>query len=67
MPAATAPLRQVSGGTPVVLLTAHPVDARDAHAAGFAAVLRKPFDVEELLAQVAALLPDDAADAPAAG
>jgi len=50
-----------------VLLTAHPVEATAAQAAGFAAVLSKPFDINELLAQVAALLPATAADAPAAG
>jgi CheY-like chemotaxis protein len=58
-----APVLAASGGIPVVLLTAFPVEGGDARAAGFAAVQCKPFDVEDLLAQVAVLLADDAADA----
>jgi CheY-like chemotaxis protein len=61
-----APVLAASRGIPVVLLTAFPVEGGDARAAGFAAALRKPFDVEDLLAQMAALLADDAADVLAA-
>jgi DNA-binding response OmpR family regulator len=53
---ATADLRQASGETPIVLLTAHLVDADEARLAGFAAVVAKPFDVDLLLTQVRALL-----------
>ena len=52
----TAPLRQASAATPLLLLTGYPVDAAAAHAAGIAAVVAKPFDVEALLTQVATLL-----------
>jgi CheY-like chemotaxis protein len=63
----TAPVLLASRGAPVVLLTGFPVEGGDALAAGFAAVQLKPFDLEDLLAQVAVLLADDAADALAAG
>jgi two-component system response regulator MtrA len=62
-----AALFAARGGAPVVLLTAFRGEVADAHAAGFAALLFKPFEVEELLAQVALLLADAAADARAAG
>jgi CheY-like chemotaxis protein len=58
----TSPVLAASRGVPVVLLTGFPVEGGDAVAAGFAAVQFKPFDLEDLLAQVAVLLADDAAD-----
>ena len=64
---APAPLLAARGGAPVVLLTGYRGEVADARAAGFAALLLKPFDVEALLAQVALLLAEDAADALAAG
>jgi DNA-binding response OmpR family regulator len=53
---ATAELRQAAGETPIVLLTAHVVDADAVRDAGFAASIAKPFDVDLLLKQVHALL-----------
>ena len=47
----------MAGGTPVVLFTAHRVDAEAACAAGFRAVIEKPFDLDGFLAHVWALLP----------
>ena len=58
----TSPVLAASRGVPVVLLTGFPVEGGDVLAAGFAAVQLKPFDLEDLLAQVAVLLADDAAD-----
>lgn len=53
---ATAALREAAGKTPVVLLTAHAIVPDEALAAGFAAVISKPFDLDTLLGQVRALL-----------
>ncbi len=51
------PLRQVSGGTPLVLLTAYGEAATlDYAALGLAAVVLKPFDLDELVAQIQAIL-----------
>jgi len=46
-----------AGATPVVLFTAHPVDLDAARAAGFHAVLAKPFERETFIATVRDLLP----------
>jgi DNA-binding NtrC family response regulator len=43
---------QQANGVPVVLFTAHPVDAEAALAAGFAAVVQKPYDAESLITAV---------------
>jgi DNA-binding response OmpR family regulator len=46
-------LRQVAGAVPVLLFTAHrDLDDQQAQAAGFAGLLPKPFDIDELLARV---------------
>ncbi|MGF7148916.1 FixJ family two-component response regulator [Sphingomonas zeicaulis] len=47
-------LRAAGCGTPVILITAFATDAvrRSAAHAGFAAVLKKPFGADELIAQV---------------
>ena len=63
----TATLRQASAGTPLLLLTGYPVDAAAAHAAGIAAVVPKPFEVEALLTQVATLLARTEPDRQVAG
>ena len=52
----TAPLRQAAGLTPVVLFTAHALDAATVQAAGFAACVTKPADVDELERRLHALL-----------
>ena len=46
-------LRQVAGAVPVLLFTAHrDLDDQQAQAAGFAGLLPKPFDIDELLERV---------------
>jgi two-component system nitrogen regulation response regulator NtrX len=52
----TAPLLAAAGRTPVVLCTAHAVAEEAARAAGFAALVSKPFELEQLLATVAGVL-----------
>ena len=54
--ATTAPLRQAAGTTPVVLFTAHTLDDATVHAAGFAALVTKPVDFDELERRLHALL-----------
>jgi two-component system OmpR family response regulator len=51
-------LRQITGDTPTILMTAH-AEAQDWDAAqfGFAAILIKPFDLDALLDLISALLP----------
>jgi CheY-like chemotaxis protein len=57
-------LRLLAGATPVVLFTAHHDDLLGDHAArGFHGVIRKPFDVADLLAVVNLTVPDDCASA----
>jgi CheY-like chemotaxis protein len=63
--AAMARLRALAGDTPVVLFTAHhPALVGDVAAHGFAAVVHKPFDLEQLLAVVDRELPADCEAAP---
>lgn len=55
-------LRALAGDTPVVLFTAHGDNALDDHAArGFHGVIRKPFNLDDLLAVVNVIMPDDCA------
>jgi CheY-like chemotaxis protein len=54
--AATAPLLQAAGATPVLLCTAHPIAPEQAAAAGFRDLVLKPFDIDTLLAKVGASL-----------
>lgn len=67
-----APLVAHAGSTPVILCSAHPPRLYADHADhGFAGLLPKPFDLDDLVALVAALLPRGAraeavADTPAA-
>ncbi|HEY8599025.1 MAG TPA: response regulator [Thermomicrobiales bacterium] len=52
------PLVRLAGGAPLVLCSAHdPALYADFAAHGFASALPKPFDLDEMLALVAALLP----------
>jgi len=52
-------LRDAAGATPVVIFTAHtPARFADHAARGFAGLVPKPFDVDELLAVVRAALGD---------
>lgn len=53
---ATAALRGAAGSIPVVLFTAHRIPPAEVAAAGFAALIPKPFEVEALLDQVRTLL-----------
>jgi DNA-binding NtrC family response regulator len=46
------PIRTAAGSTPVALMTGHEVLAEDARAAGYCAVIRKPFDFDTLLDQI---------------
>jgi CheY-like chemotaxis protein len=55
--AGTAVIRQAAGNIPIMLLTAHPVDPISARAAGFAAAIGMPYDIDELLRQVREVLP----------
>jgi CheY-like chemotaxis protein len=57
---------RMAGRTPVALFTAHAVDEEAARAAGFLAVIRKPFDVDALANCVRTLL-DDASTALSCG
>jgi CheY-like chemotaxis protein len=45
-----------AGATPVALFTGHRVELEPAHAAGFADLITKPFDIEVLARQVRTLL-----------
>ena len=65
---AMARLQALAGGTPVILFTAHHTEAIADHAAhGFAAAIRKPFQLDDLLAVINRTLPDDCdADSDAA-
>jgi CheY-like chemotaxis protein len=45
-----------AGATPVALFTAHRADLAGVHAAGFAGLLAKPFDIREFVAWVRGLL-----------
>ena len=47
-----------AGDTPVALFTAHRVDEASARAAGFRAVIEKPFDLSAFVRQVGALAGD---------
>ena len=59
--AAAAPrIRAAAGGTPVLLLSALPLEPAVAQAHGFRAVQPKPFDIDELLGCVRAALADSA-------
>ncbi len=58
--AATPRIRAAAGGTPVLLLSALPLDPATAHAHGLRDVLPKPFDIDELLHRVRTALADDA-------
>ncbi len=50
-------LREAAAAAPVLLFTAHrDLDAAAVEAAGFAGILPKPFDIDELLARVAAVI-----------
>ncbi len=57
---ATAPLLTAAGQTPTVLLTGHRPDPELAQAAGFAAVLLKPIDLDELERRLQTLLASSA-------
>jgi CheY-like chemotaxis protein len=54
--ASTAAVLAAAGNTPVALFTAHRIELSQAQAAGFRTVITKPFDLDALLEQVAALL-----------
>ncbi|HUY78826.1 MAG TPA: nuclear transport factor 2 family protein [Ktedonobacterales bacterium] len=47
-------IRAAAAPTPVAVLTGWPLDAETVTSAGFSALLRKPFDIDHLLASVAA-------------
>jgi CheY-like chemotaxis protein len=52
-----APLREAAAPAPVLLFTAHrDADAASVQAAGFGGLLPKPFDIDDLLARVAAAI-----------
>jgi two-component system response regulator GlrR len=51
-----ATLIPMAGGSPVVLFTAHPFDTKAARDAGFATAIAKPFDMDGMLAELAALI-----------
>ena len=60
--AALERLRALAGATPVVLTTAYPVDLfADYRARGFAALLPKPFHLDDVLAAVRRILAASAA------
>ncbi len=54
--ASIAPVIRVAGRTPILVLTAHRLDVDQVQAAGCAGLLRKPFDIDDLLGQVRAFL-----------
>ncbi len=59
--AATAPrIHAAAGGTPVLLLSALPLEEDQARVHGFHDVLPKPFDIDELLQRVRTALADGA-------
>ena len=58
--AAAPRIRAAADGTPVLLLSALPLDPAAAHTHGFRDVLPKPFDIDELLQRVRAALADGA-------
>ena len=63
--AALDPLTRAASDTPLVLCTARPAAEYADHAAhGFAALLPKPFTLDELAVLVGALLPGAGASAP---
>jgi CheY-like chemotaxis protein len=51
-----AELRQAAGLTPIVLFTAHSLDPGVVLAAGFRALIEKPFELESFLSRIQALL-----------
>ena len=51
-----ARLREQAPATPMVLFTAHVVHEATARAAGFAGAISKPFDIDQLVAQVGAFV-----------
>jgi DNA-binding NtrC family response regulator len=59
---AMAQLRELARDTPVILFTAHHDDTlTDQVARGFHGVIRKPFDLDTLVAVVERAMPDDCA------
>ncbi len=59
--AAAAPrIRAAAGATPVLLLSALPLDREEARVRGFRDVLPKPFDIDELLQRVRTALAEGA-------
>ena len=59
---AMAQLRELAGDTPVLLFTAHHDDTLTDHAArGFHGIIRKPFDLDTLVAAVNRAMPDECA------
>jgi DNA-binding NtrC family response regulator len=58
-----APLLAAAGRTPVVLMTGHRIALADAQARGICAVIPKPFDIDQLVAQVRSCFPLVGSDA----
>ena len=52
----TADVLRGAGMTPVVLFTAHAIDVASVKAAGFRALIAKPFDMSTVLQQIQVLL-----------
>lgn len=56
-PGRLAEIRDAAGPVPVMIFTAHrDLEQEDAVAAGYAGILPKPFDIDDLLARVAAVI-----------